>query len=168
MKKNSIYDLIILGGGAAGFAAAIRSDELGARTLMVNSGLPIGGTCVNVGCVPSKRLLWAGEILHSLTNHKMAGIKAEIKKIDFSKIIQDEINLEERMRDEKYQKVLLNLKNVEFKEGRAFFISDDEIEVGGNRYKGKKFIIATGSTTSVPPIDGLRETGFITHIEALR
>ncbi len=168
MNENNIYDLIILGGGAAGFAAAIKSNELGAKSLMVNAGLPIGGTCVNVGCVPSKKLLWAGEILHNLNNHRIPGIEAEIKDFDFSKIIQDEVNLVERMRDEKYQKVLLNLKWVKFEEGEAHFISEDEIDVGGKRYKGKKFIIATGSTTSIPPINGLKETGFITHIEALR
>ncbi len=162
------FELIILGGGAAGFASAIKANEMGVKTLMVNSGLPIGGTCVNVGCVPSKKLLWSAEVLHSLSNHGIAGIEAEIKRIDFSKIIQDEISLVERMREEKYQKVLSNLRNVEFKEGQAFFVSDDEIQVDGNRFKGKKFIIATGSTTLVPPIDGLRETGFITHIEALR
>ncbi|MBI2008441.1 FAD-dependent oxidoreductase, partial [Candidatus Amesbacteria bacterium] len=58
------FDLIIIGGGAGAFAAAIKADELGARTLMVNKGLPLGGTCVNVGCVPSKTLLWVGEIMH--------------------------------------------------------------------------------------------------------
>jgi len=168
MKGNNTYDLIIIGGGAAGFAAAIRANELGAKALMVNAGLPIGGTCVNVGCVPSKRLLWAGEVLHNLSKYRVVGIEGEIKNFDFSKIMDDEINLVERMRDEKYRKVLLNLKGVKFEEGKAHFISEDEIDVAGKRYKGKKFIIATGSTTSIPPIDGLKETGFITHIEALR
>ena len=55
------FDLIIIGGGAGAFAAAIRANELGAKTALVNSGLPLGGTCVNVGCVPSKTLLYAGE-----------------------------------------------------------------------------------------------------------
>jgi pyruvate/2-oxoglutarate dehydrogenase complex dihydrolipoamide dehydrogenase (E3) component len=58
------FDLIIVGGGAGGFAAAIKANDLGARTALVNAGLPLGGTCVNVGCVPSKTLLWAAEVLH--------------------------------------------------------------------------------------------------------
>lgn len=55
MKKS---DLIIIGGGAGAFAAAIKTNDLNAKTLLVNDGLPLGGTCVNVGCFPSKTLLW--------------------------------------------------------------------------------------------------------------
>ena len=62
-------DLVIIGGGAGAFAAAIRANELRATTALINTGLPLGGTCVNVGCVPSKTLLWAGEVLHLATHH---------------------------------------------------------------------------------------------------
>lgn len=61
LKDIHDFDLIIIGGGAGAFAAAIKANELGAKTLMVNRGLPLGGTCVNVGCIPSKNLLRAGE-----------------------------------------------------------------------------------------------------------
>ena len=73
------FDLIIIGGGAGAFSAAIRANELKAKTAMVNSGLPLGGTCVNVGCVPSKRLLRAGEVLHLAKNHKIPGVDLEVK-----------------------------------------------------------------------------------------
>ncbi len=59
-----MLNLIIIGGGSAGFAAAIKAHELGVKIIMVNAGLPIGGTCVNVGCVPSKTLIRAGETLY--------------------------------------------------------------------------------------------------------
>ncbi len=59
------YDLIIIGGGSAGFSAAIRANEHGLRTLIVNGGLPIGGTCVNVGCVPSKFLVHTARKVHT-------------------------------------------------------------------------------------------------------
>ena len=55
------YELIVVGGGAGGFGAAIKANDLGANTAFVHAGLPLGGTCVNVGCVPSKTLLWAAE-----------------------------------------------------------------------------------------------------------
>jgi mercuric reductase len=87
------FDLIIIGGGAGAFAAAIRANELKAKAAMVNSGLPLGGTCVNVGCVPSKRLLRAGEALHLSQNHMIPGIELEVKKFDFPTLIQDELNL---------------------------------------------------------------------------
>ena len=67
------FDLIIIGGGAGAFVAAIRANELKAKTAIVNAGLPLGGTCVNVGCVPSKTLLRAGEILHHAKHHGAEG-----------------------------------------------------------------------------------------------
>ena len=76
MKK---FDLIIIGGGAGAFAAAIRANELQAKTAIINAGLPLGGPCVNVGCVPSKMLLYAGEILHHAKHNHIPGIKIEVK-----------------------------------------------------------------------------------------
>ncbi len=162
------FDLVIMGGGAGAFGAAIRANELRAKTAMINAGLPLGGTCVNVGCVPSKTLLYAGEILHLVRNHGIPGIELEVKKFDFRKVVQDELALVKKLRAEKYGKVLSSLENVTFLEGRAKFVSPHEVVVNGETIHGGKFIIATGSTASIPPIEGIRETGFITHIEALQ
>jgi len=82
------YDLIIVGGGAGAFAAAIRANELGAKTALINAGLPLGGTCVNVGCVPSKTLLYAGEILHLAKHHGVPGVELEVKNFDFQRVVQ--------------------------------------------------------------------------------
>ncbi len=100
------FDLIIIGGGAGAFAAAIRANELKAKTAMINAGLPLGGTCVNVGCVPSKRLLRAAEIVHLSQNHKIPGLELDIKNFDFPTVIKDEIDLVSRLRKEKYDKDL--------------------------------------------------------------
>ncbi|MBI2100501.1 MAG: mercury(II) reductase [Candidatus Vogelbacteria bacterium] len=162
------FDLIIIGGGAGAFAAAIRADELKAKTAMINAGLPLGGTCVNVGCVPSKTLLWAGEILHTAKYHNVSGVELEVKNFDFQKVIQEELALVERLRQEKYEKVLQHLEKVTVVEGRAQFVSPNEIEVNGEKLAAKKFIIAAGSTANVPPIEGIREVGYVTHIEALK
>lgn len=165
MKK---FDLIIIGGGAGAFATALRANELGAKTAIINAGLPIGGTCVNVGCVPSKALLWAGEIIHTAKHHDIPGIELEIKSFDFQKVIQDELSLVEKLRQEKYEKVLKGLKHVTAIEGKAKFVSQNEIEVNGKKLSAEKFVVAVGSTANVPLIKGIREAGFITHIEALR
>lgn len=168
------FDLIIIGGGAGAFAAAIRANELKAKTAIINAGLPLGGTCVNVGCVPSKTLLYAGEILHHAKHHGIPGIELEVKNFDFQKVVQDELSLVEKLRREKYEKVLKNLEYVTTIEGKAKFVSSDEIEIASERnpapqrIRGKKFIIAIGSTANVPPIERIREVGFITHIEALK
>jgi mercuric reductase len=165
MKK---YDLIIIGGGAGAFGAAIRANELHADTAVINAGLPLGGTCVNVGCVPSKTLLYAGEILHLARHHGIPGIDIEIKNFDFQKVIQDELALVEMLRKEKYDKVFNSLKHATLFEGKAHFISKNEIDVNGRILKGEKFVIATGSTASVPPIEGIHDVGFLTHLEALK
>ena len=162
------FDLVIVGGGAGAFAAAIRANELKAKTAMVNMGLPLGGTCVNVGCVPSKTLLYAGEILHHAKHHGIPGIELEVKNFDFQKVVQDELALVEKLRREKYEKVLKNLEHVTLVEGRATFVSPNAIEIEGEQFSAAKFIIAAGSTANVPPINNIREVGFVTHIEALR
>ena len=92
---------MIIGGGAGAFAAAIKANELGAKTLMVNKGLPLGGTCVNVGCVPSKTLLWAGEVMHQAKHHSIPGLDIEVKNFDFATVIQHELDLVNKLRNEK-------------------------------------------------------------------
>lgn len=165
---NDEYDLIIIGGGAGAFAAAIKANELGAKTLMINKGLPLGGTCVNVGCVPSKTLLWAGEVMHLAKNHNIPGVEIEVKGFDFAQVVQHELDLVQKLRAEKYEKVLSGLENVTHIEGKATFVSPNEVEVNGQRYQAKKFIIAAGSTATVPEIDGIKDVGYLTHIEALQ
>ncbi len=162
------YDLIVLGGGASAFAAGIKANELGKKTLIVNGGLPTGGTCVNVGCVPSKILLHAAETLHHSKNHGIPGVELEVKHFDFKQVMEHEMGMVEMFRGEKYRKVLENLEHVTFVEGVAAFSGAHEIEVDGKKYTAEKFVIATGSTANVPPIEGLCEAGYLTHIEALQ
>lgn len=141
---NNQYDLIILGGGAGAFAAAIKANELKKKTAIINAGLPLGGTCVNVGCVPSKKLLWAGEVLHQTQNHNIPGIDIEVKNFDFNKVVQDELNLVSMLQKEKYEKVLENLQFITVIEGKARFVSKNEIKVNGEKITAPKFVIATG------------------------
>jgi len=162
------YDLIIIGGGAGGFGAAIKANDLGARAALVNAGLPLGGTCVNVGCVPSKTLLWAAEVLHTARHHAIPGLELDVKRLDVPAIVRDELALVEQMRRDKYAAVLRQLEHVTFIEGRAHFSGPKTIEVNGQTLAAERFVIATGSTATVPPIPGLREAGFLTHIEALQ
>ena len=162
------FDLIIIGGGAGAFAAAIRANEHRANTAMINAGLPLGGTCVNVGCVPSKRLLRAAEIVHLSQNHKIPGLELDVKKFDFSALIKDELDLVSQMRKENYDKVLKGLESVSLIEGYANFISENEVAINEEILRAEKIIIATGSKASVPPIEGIKEVGYLTHIEALK
>jgi mercuric reductase len=162
------FDLIIIGGGAGAFAAAIRAAELKAQAVIVNAGLPLGGTCVNVGCIPSKRLLWAAQIMHMAKNHRMPGIDLQLKGFDFQTVIRDELDLVARMRREKYEKVPHGLEKVTFLEGYAKFTSGNEVRVDGETLRAGRMIIATGSKAIAPPVKGLKETGYLTHVEALK
>lgn len=163
MKK---YDLIILGGGAAGFAAAMKADELKAKTLMINNNaVGIGGTCVNVGCLPTKHLLRVGEWMRGA--HKFKGLKVSAS-LDFKTIIEEKNKLIGKLREEKYKKVLNSLSYVEFVEGNAKLLSKNEVKVNGEIYRAEKFIIAAGSSTFIPSIEGIDRVDYLTNIEALQ
>ena len=162
------FDFVILGGGATAFAAAIRANETGKKIAMINDGLPLGGTCVNVGCVPSKALLRVGEVMYRSINHGIPGLTIERKEFSFNKVIQDELRLVSEMRKDKYEAVLKRLKNVTHIQRFAHFIDDQTVEVSGEKIQGKKFLIATGSTAHGIPVPGIDEVGFLTHVEALQ
>lgn len=161
------YDLIIIGGGAGAFAAAIKANELGAKTAFINEGLPLGGTCVNVGCVPSKTLLHAAEVLHQAKHHNIPGIDLKVNAVNYAAVVADELSLVEKLRAEKYEQVLKDLNNVTYIKGTATFISPYEVKVGEQQLKADKFVIATGSDATIPNVEGLPETGYITHAEAM-
>ena len=98
---NHHFDLIIIGGGSAAFSA-IKAEELGLSTLMVNAGLPFGGTCVNVGCVPSKTLIRAAETAYHATHSNFAGIKPKGVTIDFAQVIKDKKKLVKTLQQKRY------------------------------------------------------------------
>ena len=165
-EQGRSFDLIVLGGGAGAFAAAITANEKGAKTALVNAGLPLGGTCVNVGCVPSKILLKIGEIAY-YGNHGFDAISGKLE-VNFDKAIKHELGLVDKMRHDKYTQVLSNLENVTHLEGRAKFVSKNEVVVGDKKLYGKKFVIATGSTALPLPLEGIEKVDYITHIDALK
>lgn len=153
-------DLAILGYGAAGFAALIRANELGVKPVLIGTG-EIGGTCVNVGCVPSKRVLRTGEVYRYGRMNCDPGCYPK-----FLETFQDERELVRELRKVKYEDVLSGY-DVELIEGRAHFTSPNAVKVNGVQVEAKKFVIATGSSPSIPEIKGLREVGYWTNVEAL-
>lgn len=159
------YDLIIIGGGSAAFAAAIKANEKGMTTLMVNGGLPIGGTCVNVGCLPSKNLIRAAESIHHASYSPFAGIKPNPPVVDFKKIIQQKKELVKVMQQKKYLDVVRDFETLKIVEGRAQFLNAKAISINGkDEYTADKFLIATGATTNIQNIVGLKEVGYLTNV----
>lgn len=157
------FDLIIVGGGSAAFAAAIRANDLQLSTLLVNTGLPLGGTCVNVGCVPSKFLIRAAESTRHSMLSPFEGVKPKGAEVDFKKIIQQKKVLVSEMQKRKYLDLITDLENVTVMEGLAELVDRNTISVKGETYKGIKITIATGSTTAIPPIEGLRDVPYLTN-----
>lgn len=166
---DSNYDLIILGGGAAAFAAALKAAEADAKVAMIERGV-IGGTCVNVGCVPSKNLLSIGEMIHDCMNQKIGGnsfpVASSIRS-DFKGIIEKKDELVLKLRNQKYTNVIRSIPNTDFIQGHAKFRSQNEVTVSGKTLRGKNIIIATGSSATVPQIKGVSEVDYLTNIEAL-
>ncbi|MGB9774106.1 MAG: mercury(II) reductase [Bacteroidota bacterium] len=158
----------LIGGGAAGFAAATRANDLGARTLIVNSGLPIGGTCVNVGCVPSKLLL---EMAYDFSYYKSARFGSinynQNGWVEFKRVIAEKDEIINKLRNKNYIDVLGSFKSVDFIDGKAYLRSPHEIEANGEVYWGDKFIIATGSSPRALPFEGIDKIGYLTNREAI-
>ncbi|HKQ20923.1 MAG TPA: mercury(II) reductase [Nitrososphaeraceae archaeon] len=160
------FDLVIIGGGAAAFSAAIKAESHGVKTAMIERHV-LGGTCVNLGCIPSKNLLGAGELLHSSRHPSYSAISACSTDLDFTQVIQDKDNLVRILRSNKYEHILSTFENVQFIEGEATFVSNKVVKVNGRRIESDKFIIATGSSPIIPAINGIDTVDYLTNVQAL-
>ncbi len=157
------FDLIILGSGSAAFGAAIKAVALGAKVGMIEKGT-IGGTCVNVGCVPSKHLLRVGEINY-YRNHGHAGLDVT-SSLDFNGIINEKREIVEGLRKGRYIDVIDALR-ITLVRGQAAFVSSNEVKVNSRTLHANKFVIATGSSPHIPPIDGIDNVDYLTNMEAM-
>ena len=164
-KAKNQFDLIIIGGGSAAFSAAIKAESLGLTTLMVNAGLDFGGTCVNVGCVPSKNLIRAAETVYHASHSNFKGIKPRGADIDFKQIIKDKKALVAALQQQKYMDVVSDYKNLTMLKGWAEFMDKNTIIVDGkDTFTATNILIATGATTNIPNIEGLNEVGYLTNV----
>lgn len=165
-KGDAHYDLLVIGGGSAGFAAAIRAAEEGARVLIVNKG-PIGGTCVNVGCVPSKALIRALEAYHRAGEHRYAGVHTVPAALHWHRVVAHKDQLVDALRQAKYADVLAAYPQITYLEGQARLVGGTRVEVNGTTYTPSKVIVATGASPWAPPIPGLAEAGYLTSTTAM-
>lgn len=153
-----MYDLIVLGGGPAGYLASERAGHAGLKTLLIEKN-KIGGVCLNEGCVPSKTLLHSAKIYDYAKGSEKYGITCTEVKYDQEKVI--------KRKDVVVRKLVggvtatLKKNGVEIVDGLGVIQGKDSegfiVAVGDKVYKGKKILIATGSQVLVPPIPGLKE-----------
>ena len=147
------YDVLVIGAGPGGYVAAIRAAQLGLKTACAESRETLGGTCLNVGCIPSKALLHASELFEEAAHGTMAkwGIKASNVEID--------LDVMHASRKEAVKgltggiEFLFKKNKVEWLKGQASFESADTVKVGDRMVRAKNIVIATGS--SVTPLPGI-------------
>lgn len=165
IEEMKEYDLIIIGGGAGAFAAANTANKLKKKTLLINYEkiLPLGGTCVNVGCIPSKIMLHQGEEYYYATRSQFRAIKLQ-GKADFLEALKETHEMVNKFRSKNYINVIEKQKYVDFKEGLASFLDSHTVKVGDETFIGKQLLIATGASTFVPPIKGIEKIDFITNV----
>ena len=153
------YDLIVVGAGPGGYVAAIRAAQLGQKVGIVEK-TNAGGTCLNVGCIPSKTLLEHGTKAHDIRKANDWGIETQAMKVNFSKLVQRKQHIVSTLTGGVKQ--LLKKNKVTFIKGEATVTKDLEVKVNNQTYQAKDIILATGSKPFIPPIEGLNDIKYET------
>ncbi len=160
------YDLAVIGAGSAGFSAAITAAEQGANVALIGHGT-LGGTCVNIGCVPSKTLIRAAESLyHAGAAARFAGIRAEGHLTDWAALVAQKDELVAGLRQAKYADLLPAYNTIAYLDGPAR-LTQNGVAINGTSIKAPKVIIATGARPAVPPIRSIETAGYLTSTTAL-
>jgi pyruvate/2-oxoglutarate dehydrogenase complex dihydrolipoamide dehydrogenase (E3) component len=160
---NYDFDIGILGGGAAGLTIASGAAQFGAKVILIEKEKVLGGDCLHYGCVPSKTLIRTAHVYHLMKNASKFGLPhPELKPVDYREIarrIQSVIStIQAHDSEERFCK--LGAK-VEF--GDARFTDEHAILLNGKTYSAKNWVVSTGSSPDIPPIDGIDKTPYITN-----
>ena len=147
------YDVLVLGAGPGGYVAAIRAAQLGLKTACAESRESLGGTCLNVGCIPSKAMLHASEFYNDAANGTLAKLGIKVEKVEL-----DLDTMHAQRKDAVKQltggiEFLFKKNKIDWLKGHAKFTSADTVEVAGKAVRAKNIVIATGS--SVTPLPGV-------------
>jgi dihydrolipoamide dehydrogenase len=160
---DQVYDVVILGGGSGGYAAALRSAQLGLTTVLIEKD-KVGGTCLHRGCIPTKALLHAAEVADSARESEKFGVKASFESIDMPGVHKYKDGVVGRLY--KGLQGLIGSSKITYVEGEGRLVAADAVEVGGALYRGRNIVLATGSYARSLP--GLEVGGrIITSDEAL-
>ena len=158
------YDVIVIGSGA-GMSIASGAYEQELKVAIVENG-PMGGTCLNRGCIPTKILTYVADIITQAKHLKELGVEVKIEKIDYPWIIKrmrDEVDGDSRRQGESVDAV----EGIDWYKGTGAFVDDYTIEIDGERIKAPNIIIAAGSRPLIPDIKGLNKVEYVTNDGAL-
>ena len=161
----------IVGSGSAAFAGALRAANDGAQVTMIEQGT-LGGTCVNIGCVPSKILIRAAQVAHQMQHHPFDGIGKTSPLLERRRLVAQQQARVDELRQAKYQHNLDDNPNISLLRGQAHFTAPTTLAVkrsdgSETQVQADRVLIAVGAYPAVPPIPGLKDTPYWTSTEAL-
>lgn len=158
------YDVIIIGDGS-GSSVAENALAHDAKVALIDKP-PIGGTCQNFGCIPSKILIYPADVIAEVQQSKKLGVHVEIKDIDFQSIMKR--MRRDRKESQDYQREGINeIPNLNYYPGEGTFIDNYTLEINNEKIKGKKIVIANGARPLIPPINGIEEVDYLTNESVL-
>jgi len=174
-RKNNINNrlhIAIVGAGSGAFAAAIKATERGATVTLIERGNVIGGTCVNIGCVPSKILIRGGHVAHLQGHHAVQGVALNIPEIDRKKMVVQQQDWVKKLRYSKYENILKTNPGINLMRGTARFknastLSITRVDGSEEVIRADRILVAAGARPSIPDIKGLNDTPYWTSTEAL-
>ncbi len=158
------YDVIVVGSGS-GMLIVEEALSQGLKVALVDKG-PYGGTCLNLGCIPSKTLIYPADVIVEIQEAKKLGIDAEIRGVDFGAIME-RMRTNRRETQSQIRSGAEHIHELDFYEGEGHFVADHTLEFEGKRLKGKKIFLASGSRPLIPPIKGLDGVDYLTNESAL-
>jgi mercuric reductase len=158
-------DLVVIGSGGAAMAAAITARQAGAHVVLVERAT-LGGTCVNVGCVPSKTLLAAAALRHAAATNPYAGVPTAAGGVDLGALVEQKDDLISSMRQAKYADVA-DAYGFPVLQGLARFRDSETVEVDGRVLRSRAYVVATGSVPDVPELPGLDQVRYLTSTTAM-
>lgn len=164
MEEKQKYDLVVIGGGPAGYTAAVKAAEYGYHTALVEAD-SLGGTCLNRGCIPTKTLLYSAELYEKLKNGRIPGVSAENISCSVEALWDRKAEVVETLRQGIWG--MLKKAKVDVYEGKGKITDRHSVQVNGEILNTEKILITTGAVPSVPPILGVDAPGVVTSDELL-
>jgi mycothione reductase len=158
--KAKDYDVIVIGSGA-GAAIVEGALQHNLRVALVDRG-PLGGTCLNVGCIPTKILTFPADRVVEIEEARKLGIEAHIERVDFQGIMERMRHLVGEDRDH-IRRGIENTRELDFYEVEAFFVDKYTLQVGDTRIRGKKIFIVAGARPLIPRIEGIEQVPYLTN-----
>ncbi len=165
-NKSFDFDVAVIGAGSAGFAASRAAGMSGQRTVLIEGAKEIGGLCILRGCMPTKALLYAADVLHLIRHAHIWGLHARATGFDLARVMKRKASMVENFAS--YRRMQLAQGPFTFKRAQAEFLDEHTLGLtNGEKLRARSFVLCTGSTVAPPPLHQLGQVGYLTSDTAL-